>query len=183
MKRLVGTFVLCSLVLAVAACGDDADSKATVTTVAAGQSEGGSDGAATNGDTNGDTTDAPDAPEGGDVSEDEFCGLLVQQVQEMTDFAGTIGTPEQDAALDKMTASNELITSSAPDELQGAMEQISQVSALARDVLIEDDQAAAAAASAEAATAPEVLQAYDEYRAWVNDNCDADATVILSAGG
>ena len=180
MRRRVGTLLLCSFLLPLAACGDDGDGDgdtASSSTTAATVDSAGD----TAGDSSGSTDDPAEAPEG--AADDDFCGVLIEQAAKVADFPDKIGTPEEAAALEAVTASNQLILAAAPDELSDAMATINKVSELARKVLTSDDPAAASAASAEAASSPEATAAFADYRAWVSEHCGADAATILSTGG
>ena len=181
MRRRVGTLLLCSFLLPLAACGDNGDgdtasSPTTKATTAATAAAG-----ETAGDASGSTDEPAEAPEG--AADDDFCGVLIEQAAKVADFPDKIGTPEEAAALEAVTASNKRILAAAPDELSDAMATINEVSDLARKVLTADDPAAASAASAEAASSPEATAAFADYRSWVTDHCGADAATILSTGG
>ncbi|HMS13923.1 MAG TPA: hypothetical protein PKD80_12545 [Microthrixaceae bacterium] len=179
MRRRVGTLLLCSFLLPLAACGDDGDGDgdtASSSTSAATVDTAGD----TAGDSSGSTDDPAEAPEG--AADDDFCGVLIEQAAKVADFPDKIGTPEEAAALEVVSASNERILAAAPDELSDAMATINEVSELAFKVLTSDDPAASSA-SAEAASSPEATAAFADYRAWVSEHCGADAATILSTGG
>lgn len=179
MRRRVGTLLLCSFLLPLAACGDDGDGDgdtASSSTTAATVDSAGD----TAGDASGSTDDPAEAPEG--AADDDFCGVLIEQAAKVADFPDKIGTPEEAAALEVVSASNERILAAAPDELSDAMATINEVSELAFKVLTSDDPAASSA-SAEAASSPEATAAFADYRAWVSEHCGADAATILSTGG
>ncbi|MBK6669882.1 MAG: hypothetical protein V9E99_13525 [Microthrixaceae bacterium] len=179
MRRRVGTLLLCSFLLPLAACGDDGDGDgdtASSSTTAATVDSAGD----TAGDSSGSTDDPAEAPEG--AADDDFCGVLIEQAAKVADFPDKIGTPEEAAALEVVSASNERILAAAPDELSDAMATINEVSELAFKVLTSDDPAASSA-SAEAASSPEATAAFADYRAWVSEHCGADAATILSTGG
>ena len=184
MRRRVGTLLLCSFLLPLAACGDDgdADTASSAATVATAATAATVDTAVDPaGDSSGSTDDPAEAPEV--AADDDFCGVLIEQAAKVADFPDKIGTPEQATALEAVAASNERILAAAPDELSDAMATINEVSELARKVLTSDDAAAASAASAEAASSPEATAAFADYRSWVTDHCGADAATILSTGG
>ena len=179
MRRRVGTLLLCSFLLPLAACGDDGDGDgdtASSSTTAATVDSAGD----TAGDSSGSTDDPAEAPEG--AADDDFCGVLIEQAAKVADFPDKIGTPEEAAALEVVSASNERILAAAPNELSDAMATINEVSELAFKVLTSDDPAASSA-SAEAASSPEATAAFADYRAWVSEHCGADAATILSTGG
>jgi len=180
MRRRVGTLLLCSFLLPLAACGDNGDgdtasSPTTKATTAATAAAG-----ETADDSSGSTDEPAEAPEG--AADDDFCGVLIEQAAKVADFPDKIGTPEEAAALEVVSASNERILAAAPDELSDAMATINEVSELAFKVLTSDDPAASSA-SAEAASSPEATAAFADYRAWVSEHCGADAATILSTGG
>ncbi|HMT62906.1 MAG TPA: hypothetical protein PKA24_18745, partial [Microthrixaceae bacterium] len=97
MRRRVGTLLLCSFLLPLAACGDDGDGDgdtASSSTSAATVDTAGD----TAGDSSGSTDDPAEAPEG--AADDDFCGVLIEQAAKVADFPDKIGTPEEAAALE-----------------------------------------------------------------------------------
>ena len=86
MRRRVGTLLLCSFLLPLAACGDNGDgdtasSPTTKATTAATAAAG-----ETADDSSGSTDEPAEAPEG--AADDDFCGVLIEQAAKVADFLG-----------------------------------------------------------------------------------------------
>ena len=170
MRRRVGTLLVCSFLLPLAACGGDGDGDAdgdtaspsvTATTATSATSATTVGTAGDSPSTNGDPAEAPDG-----AVDDDFCGVLIEEAAKLADFRGKIGTPEEVAALEEAaTASSQRVLAAAPDELSDAIATINS------------------AESPEAASSPEAMAAFDNYRTWVMDHCGADAATILATGG
>ena len=132
MRRLITTFAVVALPLALVACGDDAtsDSAGADTTAAAAESTAAAE-----------TSAAPDttaASSGGTGEFTEFCGLIQQYMDEKDSLSNIFNSTDPAAAkasMEELQSMYQNLADNAPDEIAADVELISEGAATLAEVL------------------------------------------------